>query len=42
MLFYRKEWNDEAKMKVIMGEFTADDFKVVIPDSVETATVVEA
>ncbi len=30
MLYYRKEWNDEAKMKVIMNEFTQDDLKVEV------------
>jgi RecA/RadA recombinase len=34
MKFFRKEWNDFAKMKVIMDEFTSDDFKVVISDSI--------
>ena len=34
MKFFRKEWNDISKMKVIMDEFTSDDFKVVIPDLV--------
>jgi len=33
MLYYRKEWNDEEKMKIIMNEFTQDDLKVVIKDS---------
>jgi RecA/RadA recombinase len=35
MKYFRKEWNDFAKMKVIMDEFTSDDFRVVIPDSSE-------
>ncbi len=35
MKFFRKEWNDFEKMKVIMDEFTSDDFKVVIHDSAE-------
>jgi RecA/RadA recombinase len=31
---YRKEWqSDEKSMKVIMDEFTEDDFKVAIPDA---------
>lgn len=42
MLFYRKEWNDEVKMRVIMDEFTTDDFKVVIPDVEEIQVVLEA
>lgn len=42
MLFYRKEWNDEVKMRVIMDEFTVDDFKVVIPDVEEIQVVLEA
>lgn len=33
MKYFRKEWNDFEKMKVIMDEFTGDDFKVVIRDS---------
>lgn len=32
MKFFRKEWNDISKMRVIMDEFSADDFKVVISD----------
>ena len=35
MKFFRKEWNDLAKMKVIMDEFTDEDFRVVIRDSTE-------
>ena len=35
MKYFRKEWNDLEKMKVIMDEFTGDDFKVVISDSAE-------
>lgn len=35
MKFFRKEWNDTEKMKVIMDEFTQDDLRVVIPDSEE-------
>jgi len=35
MKYFRKEWNDIEKMKVIMDEFTGDDFKVVIRDSEE-------
>lgn len=45
MKYFRKEWNDFDKMKVIMDEFTHDDFKVVISDSKEEnidVTVVEA
>jgi RecA/RadA recombinase len=41
MLFYRKEWNDEAKMRVIMDEFTQDDLTVVIPDAEPIPFVVE-
>ena len=37
MLFYRKEWNDLAKMKVIMDEFTQDDLKLVLPEQPEEA-----
>ena len=33
MKFFRKEWNDITKMRVIMDEFTHDDFKVVITDA---------
>lgn len=32
MKYFRKEWNDFDKMKVIMDEFTDDDFKIVIQD----------
>jgi RecA/RadA recombinase len=35
MKYFRKEWNDIEKMKVIMDEFTDDDFRVVIHDSPE-------
>lgn len=38
MKYFRKEWNDIEKMKVIMDEFTHDDFKVVIADSNEEQT----
>jgi RecA/RadA recombinase len=40
MKFYRKEWNDFEKMKVIMDEFTDNDFKVVITDSEDETPVV--
>jgi RecA/RadA recombinase len=30
MLYFRKEWNDFDKMKVIMDEFTQDDIKLTI------------
>jgi RecA/RadA recombinase len=33
MKYFRKEWNDEAKMKVIMDEFTQDDLHAVITDA---------
>lgn len=33
MKFFRKEWNDFAKMKVIMDEFTQDDLQTVIKDT---------
>jgi RecA/RadA recombinase len=33
MKYFRKEWNDLAKMKIVMDEFTDNDFKVVIADS---------
>jgi len=33
---FKKEWNtDEASMRIIMDEFTGNDFKVVIADSAE-------
>ena len=34
MKFFRKEWNDIEKMKVIMDEFTTDDLvvRVEIPE----------
>ena len=35
MLYFRKEWNDIDKMKVIMDEFTQDDLVVAIPDAPE-------
>lgn len=35
MKYFRKEWNDFAKMKVIMDEFTQDDLQVVIADPTE-------
>jgi RecA/RadA recombinase len=35
MKYFRKDWNDTEKMKVIMDEFTQDDLRVVIPDSEE-------
>lgn len=35
MKFFRKEWNDIAKMKVIMDEFTQDDLNSVITDADE-------
>ncbi len=41
MLFYRKEWNDEAKMRVIMDEFTQDDLTVAIPDAEQIPFVEE-
>jgi len=39
MKYFRKDWNDFNKMKVIMDEFTQDDLKVVIADSVEEKVV---
>jgi RecA/RadA recombinase len=33
MKYFRKEWNDFEKMKVIMDEFTQDDLNVVISDT---------
>jgi len=33
MKYFRKEWNDLEKMKVIMDEFTQDDLHAVILDS---------
>ena len=41
MKYFRKEWNDIEKMKVVMDEFTDDDFKVVIPDTAVTQLVLE-
>lgn len=35
MKYFRKEWNDFEKMKVIMDEFTQDDLHAVILDSDE-------
>ncbi|HEY6437922.1 MAG TPA: hypothetical protein VIY47_15135, partial [Ignavibacteriaceae bacterium] len=35
MKYFRKEWNDIEKMKVIMDEFTQDDLHAVILDSDE-------
>ena len=35
MKYFRKDWNDINKMKVIMDEFTQDDLRVVIPDNEE-------
>lgn len=31
MKYFRKEWNDIDKMKIVMDEFTQDDLKVVNP-----------
>lgn len=43
MKYFRKEWNDFDKMKVIMDEFTQDDLNAVITDQAEgTAESVEA
>jgi len=39
MKYFRKEWNDINKMKVIMDEFTQDDLKVVIQDTPEERIV---
>lgn len=41
MKFFRKEWNDENKMRVLMDEFTHNDFKVVIADSPAEAALIE-
>lgn len=41
MKYFRKEWNDVEKMKVIMDEFSADDFKIVIRDSDEEGIAVK-
>ncbi len=39
MKYFRKDWNDVAKMKVIMDEFTQDDLRAVITDAeLEAAT----
>lgn len=37
MLYYRKEWNDLEKMKIIMDEFTQDDLLMAIPEIAEDA-----
>ena len=37
MKYFRKEWNDLEKMKVLMDEFSANDFKVVLKDKPEEA-----
>lgn len=44
MKYFRKEWNDPAKMKVIMDEFTQDDLNAVITDAEDSQLpqVVEA
>jgi RecA/RadA recombinase len=39
MKYFRKDWNDFNKMKVIMDEFTQDDLKVIIADSIEEKVV---
>ena len=41
MKYYRKEWNDIEKMKVIMDEFTQDDLNVVIADTPDEKIVLE-
>lgn len=40
MLYFRKDWNDFNKMKVIMDEFDDNDFKVVIADDPAQVTEV--
>lgn len=40
MLYFRKDWNDFNKMKVIMDEFDDNDFKVVIADDLAQVTEV--
>lgn len=43
MKYFRKEWNDFDKMKVVMDEFTQDDLQAVILDSeVEKKLEIEA
>jgi RecA/RadA recombinase len=42
MKYFRKEWNDFDKMKVIMDEFTQDDLQVVIADTTVTQETAEA
>lgn len=43
MKYFRKEWNDFAKMKVVMDEFTQDDLHAVILDAeVEKTLEIEA
>ena len=41
MKYFRKDWNDFNKMKVIMDEFTQDDLKVVIADSLDEKIILE-
>lgn len=41
MKYFRKDWNDFSKMKVIMDEFTQDDLKVVIADSLDEKIILE-
>ncbi len=41
MKYFRKDWNDFSKMKVIMDEFTQDDLKVVIADSPDEKIILE-
>lgn len=42
MKYFRKEWNDFEKMKVIMDEFTQDDLHAVITDAEQEAAALEA
>lgn len=39
MKYFRKEWNDFDKMKVIMDEFTQDDLNSVIKDEPEQMSI---
>lgn len=41
MKYFRKEWNDFDKMKVIMDEFTQDDLRAVITDAEQEAAAME-
>lgn len=40
MKYFRKEWNDYEKMKVIMDEFTQDDLNSLGEESADTVTAI--